>query len=165
VEENHVKDYEETGVLTPEQLKLPARKRFERGPVAIIECLQKIPCDPCGYVCKFGAIEKRSIVDPPEIDYDRCTGCGKCVPECPGLAIFVVNLNYKEDEATITMPYELLPVPKKGEVYQALDREGKAVGEARIVAVRMERDRTLAVTVAVKKPFAMTVRNIGKRLR
>ncbi len=160
-----MKNYEETGVLTSDQFKLPTKARFERGPVAVIECVQRIPCDPCAYVCRFGAIEKRSIIDPPEIEYDKCTGCGECVSECPGLAIFIVNSNYKEDEATITMEYEFLPTPKKGEVYQALDREGKAVGEARIVAAKMKGKQTFKVTIAVKKPFAMTVRNIGKRLR
>lgn len=159
--------YEATGVLTLEQLKskLPPKERFEKGPVAIIECIQKIPCDPCIDVCKFEAIKKKSLVNPPEVDYERCTGCGECVSVCPGLAIFVVNLNYKEGEAMIMIPYELLPTPKRGENYQALNREGKAVGEARIIATKMKKDYTAVVTIAVKKPFAMIVRNIGRKLK
>ena len=128
--------YEETGILTLEHLKLPPKERFERGPVAIIECIQSIPCDPCAYACKFGAIEKKTVSEPPKVNYDRCTGCGECVSECPGLAIFVVNMNFSGDEAAIIMPYEFLPLPRKGEVYQALDREGKVVGEAKIIAVK-----------------------------
>jgi hypothetical protein len=62
------------------------------------------------------------------------------------------------------MPYEFLPLPRKGEVYQALDREGKAVGQARIVAVRLRENKTHLLTIAVKKSLAMAVRNIGKRL-
>ena len=160
--------YEATGVLTDELLKskLPPKERFEKGrPVAIIECIQNIPCNPCVNACKFGAIKKKSLVDPPEVDYERCTGCGKCVSVCPGLAIFVLNLNYSKDEATIMMPYELLPMPKKGEIYQALDREGKPVGEARIIAAKMEKDRTVVVVVAVEKSLAIVVRNIGRRLK
>jgi Fe-S-cluster-containing hydrogenase component 2 len=158
---------EATGVLTVEQLKskLPPKERFEKGPVAVIECVQKIPCDPCIGACRLGAIKKESLVVPPEVDYDRCTGCGECVSVCPGLAIFVVNLNYKKDEAMIMIPYELLPTPKKGEIYEALDREGKSVGETRIIATKLKKDRTAVVIIAVKKPLAMIVRNIGRRLK
>jgi len=159
--------YEATGVLTLEQLKskLPPKERFEKGSVAIIECIQKIPCDPCVDACKSEAIKKKSLVDPPEVVYNRCTGCGECVSVCPGLAIFVVNLNYNKDEAMVMIPYEFLPTPKKDEIYQALDREGKPVGEARIIATRMKKDRTAVVVMAVKKPLAMIVRNIGRRLK
>jgi len=158
---------EATGVLTLEQLKstLPPKERLEKGPVAIIECIQKIPCNPCVDACKFGTIKKKTLVDPPEVDYDRCIGCGECVSACPGLAIFVVDLNYSKDEAMIMIPYELLPTPKKGEIYQALDREGKPVGEARVIATKMKKDRTLLVIIAVEKPLAMSVRNIGRRLK
>jgi Fe-S-cluster-containing hydrogenase component 2 len=156
--------YEETGVLTPELLKLPSKERLERGPVVIIECVQSIPCDPCVYACKYGAIEKESLTAPPKVNYEKCVGCGECVSECPGLAIFVVNMNFSGDEATITIPYEFLPLPKRGEIYEALDREGKIVGQARVIAVRLKENKTHLVTIAVKKSLAMVVRNIGRRL-
>lgn len=35
----------------------PSEERFEEGPVAVIECLQEIPCNPCETACKAGAIE------------------------------------------------------------------------------------------------------------
>lgn len=133
--------------------------------MAVIECIQKIPCDPCAHICRFEAIKKSSIVDPPEVDYEQCTGCGECVAACPGLAIFVVNSKYRKDEALVTIPYELLPTPKRGEIYEALDREGKPVGKARIVNARKEKDRTAIVTVAVKEPLAMIVRNVGRKLK
>lgn len=159
--------YKATGVLTLEQLEnmLPPRERLEKGPVAVIECIQKIPCDPCAHICKFGAIKKKSLVDPPEVDYEKCTGCGECVAICPGLAIFLVNLNYKNREAMIMIPYELLPTPEEGEIYEALDREGKQVGETRIITTKMKKDRTAVVVIAVKKPLAMIVRNIGRTLK
>jgi len=133
--------------------------------VVVIECIQKIPCDPCAHICRFDAIRKRSLVDPPEIDYGKCNGCGKCVAVCPGLAIFVVNPKYKDDKALVMIPYELLPTPKRGEIYEALDREGNPVGEAKIVAARKVKSRTAVVTLAVKKNFAMIVRNIGRKLK
>ncbi len=160
-------NYESTGVLTLEDLKdrLPPKERLEKGPVVIIECIQKIPCDPCAHICRFNAIKKPSLSEPPEVDYNRCTGCGECVAICPGLAIFVVNLNYKGDEALVMIPYELLPIPEKGKVFEALDREGKPVGEARIVSVRKMKDKTTVVAIAVKKDLAMTVRNIGRKIK
>ena len=158
--------YETTGTLTPEHIKknLPPKERLEKGPLAVIECVQKIPCDPCAYVCRFGAIRKKSLVEPPEVDYKKCTGCGECVAICPGLAIFVINLKYKNDEALVTFPYEFLSTPKRGEIWEALYREGKKVGEAKIVAVRMK-NQTAVVTIAVKKHLAMDVRNIGRKLK
>ena len=157
--------YEETGILTADQLKdkLPSNERFKKGPVAIIECVQRIPCDPCAGVCKLGAIKKKSLVDPPEVDYQQCVGCAECVSVCPGLAIFIVDMNYEKDEASLTIPFELLPSPKPEETYEALDREGKNVGQARIIATKIKKDRTMVVTVAVKKSLAMTVRNIRRK--
>ena len=76
----------------------------------------------------------------------------------------MLNFKYKNDEALVTIPYELFPIPKKGETWEALDREGKKVGEAKIVAVRVK-NRTAVVTVAVKKHLAMEVRNIGRKLK
>jgi len=144
---------------------LPPKERLEKGSVVVIECIQKIPCDPCAHICKFEAIKKSSLIEPPEVEYDKCNGCGECVAVCPGLAIFVVNLKYKNDKALVMIPYELLPTPEKGKIYEALDREGKPVGEARIIGAKIVKDRTAVVTMAVKKNLAMTVRNIGRKLK
>ncbi|HIE22791.1 MAG TPA: (2Fe-2S)-binding protein, partial [Candidatus Korarchaeota archaeon] len=50
----------EAGVLSDEDiLKVtPPIDRAEKGPVPVLECLEKIPCDACGWVCPFGAIIK-----------------------------------------------------------------------------------------------------------
>jgi len=159
--------YEETGVLTEEEIRkiLPPRERLERGPVAIIECVQPIPCNPCVEACKSGAITKKSLADPPKLDYEKCTGCGECIAVCPGLAIFVVHLNFKEGRSLVMIPYEMLPEPERGGIYEALDREGKPIGEARVIAVRRKPGKTLIVSLEVDRDIAMSVRNIGRRLR
>ena len=74
-----------------------------------------------------------SINDLPKLDFNKCTGCKRCVGICPGLAIFVVKI--KEDKALITLPYEFLPAPKVGDIVTALDREGKSRGDAKVVKV------------------------------
>lgn len=154
----------EIGYLTYDVLKkkigLPSRERLARGPVAIIECTEDIPCDPCVEACKLGAISKASLTTPPDIDYEKCTGCASCVDVCPGLAIFVINMNYKEGKALVSIPYEMLPVPKRGERVDALDRSGKKIGVGEIVKVRKGKGATFVVSVAIGKDLAMEARSI-----
>lgn len=154
----------EIGYLTYDVLKkkigLPSRERLARGPVAIIECTEDIPCDPCVEACKLGAISKAGLTTPPDIDYEKCTGCASCVDVCPGLAIFVINMNYKEGKALVSIPYEMLPVPKRGERVDALDRSGKKIGVGEIVKVRKGRGATFVVSVAIGKDLAMEARSI-----
>lgn len=142
------------GIISQEELAavLPTAGRLLKGPVAIIECLQDIPCDPCVSACPVNAIKmKEGITDKPLLEFDVCTGCGACVPRCPGLAIFIVNMKHTPGMATLTMSYELLPVPVKGQEVTALDRAGKAVGKATVLRVinPPAYDRTAAVTIEV----------------
>jgi len=153
------------GIMTSEELAriLPSEARMNKGPVAIIECVQDIPCDPCVAACPTHAITmKDGIADRPHLNEDACTGCSLCVAKCPGLAIFIVNRNYSKSICTITMPYELLPIPEKGDKVTALDRAGKAVCETPVIKIIGGRkfDHTHVVTIEVPKEQAMTVRAI-----
>jgi len=154
----------EIGYLTydvlKEKINLPSKERLAKGPVAIIECTEDIPCDPCVEACKLGAISKKSLITPPTIDYEKCTGCTLCVDLCPGLAIFVINMNYKEGKALISIPYEMLPVPKRGEKVDTLDRSGKKIGEAEVIKVRKGKRETSVVSMAVDKDLVMEARSI-----
>jgi heterodisulfide reductase subunit A-like polyferredoxin len=40
-----------------------------------------IGCTLCEKQCEFGAITM--VNNLPEIDYTKCTGCGKCAEKCP----------------------------------------------------------------------------------
>lgn len=148
-------EYERTGVLTEEDLDTPSKEQLRSG-VAIIECVQEIPCNPCVDVCPTDAISMEDINAPPRIDYDACTGCGQCVTICPGLACFVVKL--ENDHALVTLPYEMLPLPQKGDRVAALDREGKKIGEA--VVRRVKQGDTPVITIEVEPELAMQVRAI-----
>ena len=156
MEGSTINTYEKTGVLKLEDLKIPTDKQLKKG-VAIIECIQEIPCDPCVAICPVESISMKDINDIPKIDYDKCTGCKRCVSICPGLAIFVVKLI--DEKAQITLPYEFLPIPKIGDIVKALDREGKSRGDAKVIRVNRS-SKTTVITIEVDKDLAMEVRNI-----
>ncbi len=161
----------EKGVFSPADLKglpgVPSEERMRRGPVAVIECGQQIPCNPCETNCHLGAVSLAGgcLTGLPALMEERCTGCGLCVAKCPGQAIFVVDLNFAEGVATVSFPYEFLPLPRSGDEVQGTDREGKPVVSARVIKVdtRSKDDRTAVVTIAVPVEYAHVVRGIAGR--
>jgi len=154
---------ERTGISNDDDLEkvIPDKKRLAKGPVVIIECFQKIPCDPCAASCKFGAIKPfKDINDLPQVDFDKCTGCGICISSCPGLAIFVIDMNYSDDKSLIKLPHEMLPLPKKGEDVYALDRAGNVLGKVKVLKVLKIKNKTNIISVEVPKSMVMKVRSI-----
>lgn len=130
---------------------------------AIIECYEEIPCDPCEIACKSGAIIiGKSITNIPVLDEEKCTGCGLCIANCPGLAIFVVCENYTATLGTVSLPFEILPLPKKGQKIRALNRNGQYVCKGEVVkAIEKESfDRTAVVTIAIPRDKVDEVRGI-----
>jgi len=148
--------HEKTGVLSTKDLKLPSKEHLEKG-VAIIECIQEIPCDPCVASCPVNAISMKNINALPVVDFEKCIGCGKCVGSCPGLAIFVIKI--KDDEALITLPYEFLPVPEVGDTVKTLDRWGKIRCDGKVKRFH-KKGKTMVITIKVRKDLAMEIRNI-----
>jgi Fe-S-cluster-containing hydrogenase component 2 len=156
------------GVLEDDQARrtLPPTGRLTRGPVAIIECIENIPCNPCVDACPKGAITiEGDINDLPRVDFDRCDGCGVCISACPGLAIFVIDAGGDAETARVMLPHEFVPLPEVGEVVDALDRRGEVVGEARVARVAAARalDRTPIVTLELDTGLATTVRHFRRR--
>jgi len=142
--------------------KLPSPARRAAGPYALFECFQSIPCNPCFTFCRFGAVKPLdNINDIPELDYDKCTGCMSCVPNCPGLAIFMIDETYAPDQSLVTIPYEYLPLPEKGAEVDAVDREGALVCKATVANVRTFRNSTAAVSLAVPKACTHAVRGMA----
>jgi Fe-S-cluster-containing hydrogenase component 2 len=159
----------ESGYLEWEELKelqnLPDETRYKKGPVAVIECVQEIPCNPCETSCPKNAI---MIGDPitslPHLDAELCVGCGVCVARCPGMAIFVVDKSAPDQTAKVSFPFEYEPLPKVGEIRRALNRKGEPVCSGKVVKVTDPPlyDHTPVVTVEIPKEFADEVRTIEK---
>ena len=153
------------GYLSEEELKgspgIPSEARRKKGPVAVIECTQDIPCNPCEGSCKVGAITVgEDITNLPHLDGEKCVGCTTCVPVCPGQAIFMVDESIEGDKAAVTIPYEFRSVPEKGQVVTALDRSGTELGDAVVAGVRKteKMDQTSLVTIEVPKEWSMKAR-------
>ncbi|MCE5196086.1 MAG: 4Fe-4S binding protein [Negativicutes bacterium] len=158
---------QENGIPTAEDLAkvMPPAERLAKGPCAILECFQKIPCNPCATSCPLGAIERgNDINELPVIHWEKCSGCAVCVANCPGLAIFVIDLS-QPDRAVVKLPYEFLPLPAVDEVVTALGRDGAALGEAKVLRVQDSKaqDRTRLVWLEVEKQLAMQVRNFRRK--
>jgi len=156
---------QETGIPIKEDIVAvtPPPDRFAKGPVVIVECFQEIPCNPCVDACKFHAItKKRDINDLPIVDFDKCNGCGACIAQCPGLAIFVVDKTYSPSHAVVRIPYEFVPVPAKGQFVTCLDRAGEKKGSFEVVRVTSggAKNKTTILWLAVPQELAMEVRSI-----
>ena len=99
----------------------------------------------------------KDINAPPINDFDRCIGCGQCVGICPGLAIFMIK--ELDDTAYITLPYEFLPIPQKGDLVEALNRKGEKKQLAKVVQ-SIKKGKTAVVTIEVEKKHIMDIRHI-----
>ncbi len=128
--------------------------------LAILECYQEIPCNPCVTACKTGAISKTSLNSCPTIDESKCTGCRSCVSACPGQAIFFQVADYDENYSTISFPYEFLPYPEVGQIVTASDRNGNVVCETEVLSVDINKvmNKTAVVTLKIPKEYKDTIR-------
>ena len=161
---------EQMGYVTLEEIKenvgYPSEERFKKGPVAVAECIQLIPCNPCEAACKFGAIKIGTpITNRPKIDADKCVGCCMCISQCSGLAIFVLDKTYSETHGTVAMPYEYYPTPAVGQKLPAVNRQGEYLCVAEVVKVMNPKtfDRTPVVTLAVPLEHVDEVRSIQRK--
>lgn len=146
-----------TGIPSAEELAgcpgRPSEERMKKGRVACVECVQEIPCNPCEGICPFHAITVGDqITNLPHLDESKCTGCGLCVANCPGLAIFVVDKSLGNGEGTVDFPFEYLPLPQKGDEVDAVGRDGQFVCKGTVMAVTKVKSYSGTAVVRLKVP-------------
>ena len=54
----------------------------------------------------------------------------------------------------------MLPVPKRGERVDTLNRSGENIGQAEVIKTRRGKSGTHVISIAVDKKFAMEARSI-----
>lgn len=128
----------------------------------VMECTQNIPCNPCQDACPKGCISiGKNITALPSVNMEAdCIGCGMCVASCSGQAIFLINEDIGDGYASVTIPYEFLPLPKEGEKGRALGRSGKEVCDAQVISVKTASafDHTALLTIKVPADMVMKAR-------
>jgi Fe-S-cluster-containing hydrogenase component 2 len=142
--------------------RISSESSFCNGPKAVIECFEEIPCDPCVDACPKGAIRiEGSITALPVLDFEKCTGCGLCIPACPGLAVFVVDSDWSENEGRVKLPYEFLPLPEEKETVIVLDQNGKEIGTGRVHSILnpLGFDHTAVISLIGPKEIVAKVRH------
>ncbi len=157
----------ETGILTLEELRergmYPSEERMKKGPVAVTECVEHIPCNPCETSCPFHAIcVGENISNLPKLHEELCTGCGSCVAACSGLAIFVVDKSYSDKVGKVSFPYEYIHTYEKGDTVRAANRAGQYVCDGVITRILLTKkaDHTPVVTLEVPLEYVDEVRSI-----
>ncbi len=150
------------GFVSDEEIESFPGVRHMAGIHPVMECTQNIPCNPCQDACtRHCILIGEKITSLPSVDTSSgCIGCGMCVASCSGQAIFLVNEDYGAGYASVTMPYEFLPLPEKGDRGAALGRNGQKVCDAEVIDVRTSPafDKTTLLTVKVPAQYAMKAR-------
>ena len=157
--------YLQNGILKLDNFVIPSQARRKKGRVIMIECVQEIPCNPCATICPKGAITiEGNITNIPQVDFDKCNGCGLCIANCPGLAIFSVDESLPDNKAEVGIPFEFKPLPEVGEKVNLLNRAGEVIGTGEVRKVRNPKsyDRTPIIYLLVPQELSLDVRFFKK---
>lgn len=152
----------EKGYIGDDEIERFPGVTHRKGVHPVIECTQNIPCNPCQDACPKGCISIGSNITslPIAVDDSQCINCGMCVASCSGQAIFLVDEDCGDGFATVTLPYEFLPLPEPHTAGIALGRDGRKVCDAEVVSVKSLKafDKTALLTMRVPKEYAMKAR-------
>ena len=150
------------GFVSDEEIERFPGVTHRVGVHPVMECTQNIPCNPCQDACKKGCISIGENITslPIVVEGSECINCGMCVASCSGQAIFLVDEDMGDGFASVTLPYEFLPLPAVGTRGKGLGRDGQPVCEAEVIQVRNVKafDKTSLLTIKVPTEYAMKAR-------
>lgn len=150
------------GYIGDDEIERYPGVRHTAGIHPVMECTQNIPCNPCQDACPKGCISIGQNITslPIAVEGAECVGCGMCVASCSGQAIFLVDEQIEEGYASVTMPYEFLPLPETGTKGKGLGRDGSPVCDAEVIKVQTAKafDQTHLLTIKVPEDMAMKAR-------
>ena len=145
------------GYVSDEEIERFPGVTHKKGVHPVIECTQNIPCNPCQDACPKGCISTGdNITYLPFFKEDsECINCGMCVASCSGQAIFLVAEDTEPGFGEVTIPYEFLPLPEKGDKGYGLSRSGQKLCDVEITNVRTSKafDGTNLVTMKVPMEY------------
>ena len=141
------------GFVADDEIERYPGVTHKAGVHPVMECTQNIPCNPCQDACPKGCISIGAKITslPVVVENSQCVNCGMCVASCSGQAIFLVDETYEDGYASVTLPYEFLPLPEVGTKGAGLGRNGQKVCDAEVVQVRNVKafDKTNLLTIKV----------------
>lgn len=154
----------------PGPVQLETAPAVDEGVFPVFHCQQEIPCNPCTAVCKQGLIriDESDIRAIPTFAHEEgsCSGCQRCVMNCPGLAITLVDYRKDADYPTVTLAYEFLQDSiAAGDTVTVLDTEGAVLGDVEVVSARAIKANDRTLEVKVKSPRAIAKRIAGIRVQ
>jgi len=146
----------------PIMRKLPEE---ETGIFPIFHCYQEIPCNPCASVCPQGMIHTENDIItrlPYFYGEKECSGCGKCVSICPGLAITLVDYRKDQENPLVTFPFEIaMNKLDQGTLVTIMSDTG-SLGQFEVNRTRILKlfPRTQLITVKLPRNIAKQAVNI-----
>lgn len=150
------------GFVADDEIERYPGVTHKAGVHPVMECTQNIPCNPYQDACPKGCISIGAKITslPVVVENSQCVNCGMCVASCSGQAIFLVDETYEDGYASVTLPYEFLPLPEVGTKGAGLGRNGQKVCDAEVVQVRNVKafDKTNLLTIKVPAEYAMKAR-------
>lgn len=147
---------------TPILRKLPEE---ETGIFPIFHCYQEIPCNPCASVCPQGMIhtEDDIITRLPYFYGEKdCSGCGRCVSICPGLAITLVDYRKDQENPFVTFPFEIATKKLDQGTLSTIMSDTGSLGQFEVSRTRVLKQfpRTQLITVKLPRNIAKHAVNI-----
>lgn len=131
---------------------------------AAIECIEPISCKICQEACPEKAIQihrgKKTFLNE-----EACTGCGKCLVECPSQVPIMLKGKPEESTLELVLPYHAKRSWSAGELVTLLNRKGEALGSGRVKGLyEVEGEETrLPTLVRVEIPSHLTWEARGVR--